>query len=192
MNGVTFINHYGPNNLFAGVVSRANDTGTDLGSIFNVEYNIEKGDKTEKGYATFFVTPGSSKYIQFNDGSGNIQLARVLSSSTEEVEVHDVVDTTVSAGTPPNTLNVKKSVLRLRVAPIVSGGNANVDLPIEVIYNAEAVSNIERILSAGSLMQLQNESKQITQANLPKLAVYEPTATAQKILSEKNSAVSYS
>lgn len=192
MNGVTFINHYGPNNLFAGVVSRANDTGTDLGSIFNVEYNIEKGDKTEKGYATFFVTPGSGKYIQFNDGSGNVQLARVLSSSTEEVEVHDVVDTTVSAGTPPNTLNVKKSVLRLRVAPIVSGGNANVDLPIEVIYNAEAVSNIERILSAGSLMQLQNESKQITQANLPKLAVYEPTATAQKILSEKNSAVSYS
>lgn len=196
MNGVTFINHYGPNDMFNAttpggftpIVDHADQVGTDLGSIFNVEYNVVKGNQTGKGYATFFVTPTNETYIQYNDGSGTTKLAWVRDTKTKDVTVHEV-DQNGSA------LNVQKTVLSLEVLP-VGGTVVDVDLPIETRYNLDAIKNIQTITDTSTrrktLREMQNESKQITQANLPPLAVYEPSATAQKILSEKNSNITYS
>lgn len=185
MNGVTYVkSHKGPNPLFSNLTdvggTRAlpghDVNGADLGSIFNVECNVVKGDVTTKSNITFFVTPDElnpdgtvrthgKTYIRVHDGS-DTKLVEVDSVTYEEVDTHRVVDST----TTPDTLDVKKTI-----AVVHGADGQDYPLPVEVIHNGDAVQAIETLTNRNltppnerkPLSEMQEESKVVVHSQLP-------------------------
>ncbi len=206
MKGVTYIDHKGPNNLFTGIVAGNNINGTNLGTIFNVECDVVKGETTTKGNVTLYVTPDTFNadgslatkgrtYIQVRDGSSS-KLVEVESVSHEEIEVHTVSDTTTTS----RLLTVKKTVVVLNG---VDGEKYTT--PVEVVNNGQAAIAIETLTnrnatSRKTLQQMKDESKETTVANLPDTneSIFEAglsipsTTNPTRVLGEDNPNICYS
>ncbi len=137
MENVTYINHKGPNNLFNGIVANHDVNGTDLGSVFNIEYEIQKGDVSVKENLPIFVGPNNNPYIQVMDGT-NPKLVQIDKIQYREVSVQTVVVNPLTS--TPETLVVQKSI-------VVFKGADGKDYPtsIELSKNGKALMNLQNL-----------------------------------------------
>lgn len=164
MSGITYRNHTGPNDLFGNLridaltptdaIPGYDVAGTDLGTVFNVEYEIEKGETTTKANLPIFVTPGRTipgppvitvperTFMQVLDNSvtpAKPKLVEITKIKYREVEVH-VVDNSTTITTPRKTLTIKKTIA------VIEGADGK-DYPtsIEVSKNGGAIANLREL-----------------------------------------------